>query len=171
MDILTKHLEHRKKHKRKEACWVVGNLVAEKKLIGHILESSVFTKVFHLIQMDQPDIRTDATFIVKNALDNLSYEELEIFVKKGIMEMIIRNMDMQYPIDLIDISLDTLRKILERGAAQAELEGHRINLFTHRVFETKGNVTLEELQKHKNPDIFAKFCRLLDDFFAYDVVK
>lgn len=170
LNILSNNIESRTKRRRKETCWVICNIAAEKVLLEKLFQSDILTKTISVMQKDDLEVRIEATHIIKNVLDNCDNEQLEQLMKRDLIGILLRNSEMHNPVALIDVSLDVLRKILHHGNTLLEAGSHKLNVYTKQIFEINGNVVLEKLQKHSNPTIYDKIVKLFDDYFTFDVV-
>lgn len=169
--VLSENLDSRKKDRRKETCWFICNIAAEKALLDALFQSDLLTKAFDIMQNDAPAIREEATHIFDNILDNCTSIQMEALIKKGLLEIVVKNLEFNNPAGLLKISLKALRKILEKGNPTQDVNRPQFNPYTNRIFEIKANTILEELQQYPDDEIFEKVGKIFDDFFTFDVIK
>ena len=140
-------------------------------MIAKLFEAEVYSKSLYTLQNEEDDLKLEASHVFEITLANCGIDEVRELIRKGLIESVLKNSEFENPPNLIDISLDILRRLLHHGQTMV-VSGNpqKGNPVAQRIFEIKGDLTLEQLQKHKNPDIYHKVSKLFDDFFICDYV-
>jgi len=157
-------LENPKKNIRKETCWALSNIAAGSaaqlaqlmqypKLISGILEA--------LSQSSEWDVRKEAAWVVSNVATSGQVAHLSTLVEEGVVEPLC-DLLTQGDSKIILVALDALESILKLGVSQGS------TTYAQMIQDCQGVDRMENLQEHKNQEVYEKVVLLLETYFGAD---
>lgn len=153
LPALRELLTHAKKAIRKEACWTVSNITAgNEKQIQSIKDESIIQLLIKIMTDDDFDVKKEAAWAISNATSGGSKEQIEYLVNQNCIPPLcdlLKAKDAR----VISVALDGLQNILEKGKPTQAGEQ---NMFAQFVDEAGGADKIEELQYHKEEEIYEK---------------
>ena len=87
-----------------------------------------------------------------------------MIISKGLLEVIVSNLDKDNSSKLLSISLVCIEKILEHGEDQKKSYSGD-NPYVTRIIENGTTCILENLQKHSDFSIYQQSVKLIERFF------
>lgn len=162
---LVKLLSHPKESIVQCASWVVSNITAGTiSQIQKVLESEVMAPLIKVLAEGEMKAKIDVAWVVSNIVaagsDNQKQFLLDKYpeVIKPFCDLLISQNT-----DLIGIALDCLGQLL-----QFKKSTHDFGNFCCRLEEIGVVGNLENLQHHKNVDIYAKAYEIIEKYFSDD---
>jgi len=157
-------LENPKKNIRKETCWALSNIAAGSaaqlaqlmqcpKLVPGILEA--------LSQSSEWDVRKEAAWVVSNIATSTQVGHLSALVEEGVVEPLC-DLLTQGDAKIILVALETLECILKLGVSQGSAT------YAQMIQDYQGVDRMENLQEHKNQEVYEKVVSLLETYFGAD---
>jgi len=156
--------EQKKSTVRREACWAISNLAA-----GSPEEIEVvFEDPFHILllaeigQTDKEDVKKEIMITFSNALNHCSSDMAIKFVKNGVLDCMTNLLVSVNPILVLSV-LEGMRSLLDQGKKIEEKMGE--NPFIALIEEKGALQKIEDLQTHKNEQIYQASAEILEGFF------
>jgi hypothetical protein len=158
-----------KTQERKEACWAISNIAAgTASQLAAVLASGVLLPVATALRHAEFEIKKEACWVVCNAVHGSSQEQaLFIAEQYGVLEPMVQMLGVA-DARMVGITLDFLDNLLKAGEAAAAARGDAENRVVVWLDECGGVDKLEELQEHKNEDIYKKAVSLLETYLGED---
>mmetsp|Transcript_30994 Transcript_30994/g.54385 ORF Transcript_30994/g.54385 Transcript_30994/m.54385 type:complete len:312 (+) Transcript_30994:723-1658(+) len=150
-------LQHPKKSLRKETCWLISNIAAgNRKQISALLnEPRLIAEVLQHLAWGQWEVREEAAWAISNLC--MSKEHVQAVVQIGAIRPLCELLTASDP-SLVVVVLNAIENILlvseENGLDYDE-----------RLEDADGLDKLEELQGHKNEEIYLKAVGILERYF------
>lgn len=158
-----------KMQERKEACWAISNIAAgTPQQLSAVLQSGVLLPVSRALQHSEAEIKKEACWVVCNAVHGSSaspHQVLMIAKDYGVIEPMCAMLQAGDP-RMVTITLDFIEELCKAGAAVASEKGESENKAMIWLDEAGGIDKLEELQEHKNEDIYRKAVHILETYLG-----
>jgi len=150
-------LQHPKKALRKEACWLISNVAAGSKAqISMLLdEPRLIPEVLQHLAWGQWEVREEAAWAISNLC--MSKDHVVQAVQMGAIRPLCEVLTASDP-SLVLVVLNALESILQVSEDQG-LD------YDERIEDCEGLDKLEELQGHKNEDIYIKAVQILERYY------
>jgi len=150
-------LQHPKKSLRKETCWLISNIAAgNRKQISMLLEEPrLIHEVLQHLAWGQWEVREEAAWAISNLC--MSKEHVQKVVELGAIKPLCELLTASDP-NLVSVVLSALESILQVS------EENGLD-YDERLEDAEGLDKLEELQGHKNEDIYLKAVSILERYF------
>lgn len=161
-------LNHQKKAIRKEACWTISNITAgNKEQIQAVVDHGMVRPLVNLLQNAEFDVKKEAAWAISNATSGGTPEQIKHLVEQGCIKPLC---DLLVSDDnkIISVALEGLENILKVGDREAKQIGSGYNEMAALVAELGGLQKLEELQNHKNEDIYNKVVKMIEAYFGVE---
>jgi len=166
LPCLAELLSSPKKGIRKETCWTISNITAgNRSQIQAVISAQIFPKLIHLLRTGDFDIKKEAAWALSNATSGGSPEQIRYFISEKIMEPLCNLLDCSDP-RIILVALEGIENILKVGEKESQQLQLSYNPFCRLVEECQGLDKLEDLQNHKNDDIYEKAVNILELYFG-----
>ena len=145
-------------------------LTSDKRLLTKLFDADIHIQLLHSMEAGSSEIKTEASSVLSGMVDACTMEQFHELLKRGLLESALCNLDVAYPSDLVDVSIDIIQRSLRLGERMVITDAIEvINPVAKRVLDTNGNTSLEELQNHKDTRIYHKINLLLDEFFVLEM--
>lgn len=161
-------LNHQKKSIRKEACWTISNITAgNKEQIQAVIDHGMIRPLIGLLQHAEFDVKKEAAWAISNATSGGSPEQIKYLVSQGCIRPLC---DLLFVDDvkIISVALEGLENILKVGDRDSKLTGSGFNEMASLVAEAGGLAKMEELQNHKQEDIYNRVVKIIETYFGVE---
>jgi len=150
----------------KESCWTISNITAGTiDQIKKVINAEIFPILIKLLYSKEIEIQKEAVWAITNATTCNDRDVVNYLVEQGCIEPLVILLDFPDPALTLTI-LEALQNILICGID----EENETNIFIGRLAACKGIEKIEELQGHKNINVYKKAIQILENFFdAEDV--
>lgn len=165
LQALNRLITHQKKAVRKEVCWSVSNITAgNDKQVQLAIDTGLIDKLIHILQHDDNEIRKEAVWALSNTTQNATPQQYMLLVERQALKALTCCLDFVESRVLI-VAMEGIENILKMGAKNF-INDTGDNMFAIQ-FELCGGVDkLEELQMHKNHQIYEKAVSLLESYYS-----
>lgn len=156
-----------KKSIKKEACWTISNITAgNQQQIKNVIDANIIPPLVMLLSTSEFDIRKEAAWAISNATSGGTHDQVKFLVSQGCIKPLcdlLKCSDAR----IISVALEGLENILKVGKAEANMvaELNGINQFAQFVAEADGLDKLEELESHRNNEIYEKALHIVQEYF------
>lgn len=158
-----------KVQERKEACWAISNVAAgTPQQLAAVLQSGVLLPVSRALLHAEAEVKKEACWVVCNAVHGSASSPQQVLLiaeHYGIVEPMCAMLQANDP-RMVTITLDFIDELCKAGAAVAADKGEGENRAVIWLDEAGGIDKLEELQEHKNEDIYRKAVHILETFLG-----
>lgn len=157
-------LENPKKNIRKETCWALSNIAAGSTAqLGMLMQTPqlVLGILEALSQSSEWDVRKEAAWVVSNVATSGQVAHLSTLVEEGVVEPLC-DLLTQGDAKIILVALEALESILKLGVTQG------CTTYAQMVQDCAGVDRMENLQEHKNNEVYEKVVSLLETYFGAD---
>lgn len=157
LPTMLKLLQHPKKSLRKEACWLLSNIAAgtRKQITALLNEPRLVPEVLQHLSWGQWEVREEAAWVISNLC--ISKEHVQQVVSMGAIRPLCELLTASDP-NLVLVVLGAIESILQVSEEQG-LD------YDERIEDADGLDKLEELQGHKNEEIYLKAVDILERYF------
>lgn len=154
-------LAHQKKSIRKEACWTISNITAgNPDQIQAVINSELIPSVVELLKHGEFDVKKEAAWAISNATSGGTVEQIHFLVTQGVIEPLCDLLETK-DAKIVSVALEGLDNILRAG------QNESISVdYTELIEEADGVSKIENLQYHKQEDIYEKARDILETYFA-----
>lgn len=157
-------LQHSKKSIRKEACWTISNVTAgNPEQIQSVVDNNLIPPLVELLKGGEFDVKKEAAWAISNATSGGSKEQLDYLVRQGVIKPLCDLLDVK-DAKIVTVALEGLENILKAG--QQEETGE--NKYADFIEEAEGVDKIEQLQLHKQEDIYEKAREILETYYLLE---
>jgi len=161
-------LNHQKKSIRKEACWTISNITAgNKDQIQAVIQHNIIRPLINLLQHAEFDVKKEAAWAISNATSGGSPEQIKYLVAQGCIKPLCDLLEAE-DTKIVSVALEGLENILKMGEKESKATGSPYNEMAAAVAESGGLTKLENLQNHKQEDIYEKVVKMIETYFGVD---
>jgi len=170
LELVPDLLKNEKKIMRKETAWTISNIAAGTKYqIDKLFHRDIIGGLIECLNDSEYDVIRESCWAIFNMIEGSQIDQFEMLMSEQCLEALIDLFE--YPdAKVLKIVLQTLESILEKGDEIAK-QTEDVNPYVYLI-ETYDNALadLEELQNHKNEDIYELVTEILEVYFhAKDV--
>ena len=155
-------LQNPKKSIRKETCWALSNIAAGSvEQLQRLMQCpNLCTGILEaLSQASEWDVRKEAAWIVSNVATSSQPGHLAALVSAGVVEPLC-DLLTQGDAKIILVALEALEAILKLGASSGS------SAYARMISDCQGVDRMENLQEHKNNEVYQKVVQLLETYFG-----
>lgn len=147
--------------------WILSNICADGiEPIQKVLATELPDKLMTVVSEDEEALRLEGMYCLKNMVYLATQDQIQTLVSKNIIESILVNLESCHEPKLIEVTLETLSKILHFGNLLIKPGGRiKLNPYAKRAYESPAAIFIEMLQDHKNETIYELVEELIDTFF------
>ena len=152
-----------KKTIKKETCWTISNIAAgNSEQIQALIDCRLFPTLIHILKNAEIDVKKEAAWALCNAASGGKPEHINYLVKQGCLKPML---DLLNSTDnhLIQVLLEAIENILKAG--KINYKNLSANDFVNIIEQAGGLEKLENLQHHKNNNIYEMSLRILENYF------
>jgi len=158
-------LQSSRKGIRKEACWLISNITAGTKTqIQAIIDAGLVSPLISLLATGDFDVKREACWALSNATTGGSAAQIAYFVKYGCIRPLC-DVLVSSDVKIVSVALEAIENILKSGQDLAAKTKDEENKYAALIEEADGVDKLDDLQSHKNEDIYRKAVELLENYF------
>mmetsp|Transcript_22108 Transcript_22108/g.32889 ORF Transcript_22108/g.32889 Transcript_22108/m.32889 type:complete len:527 (+) Transcript_22108:106-1686(+) len=151
---------------RKEACWTISNITAgNRSQIQRVLDANIFPTLVKLLSEHEFDIKKEAAWAISNATSGGSEQQIRCIAETRGCIQALSDLLRLSDVRIISVALDALENILKVGQIRAEKSRDMINPYAAKMEALESVDTLEQLQHHKNNEIYKKVAYMLETYF------
>jgi len=154
---------------RKETAWTLSNIAAgSRKQIQNIIDQDLVTTIINGLSDNEHEVVRECCYCLFNLVEGSNYDQFITVMEEKSLECLVELFE--YPdAKVVKVVLQTIESILIRGQKYEE-RLHESNPFVAALesYET-ALAQLEELQSHKNDEIYELASHILETFFGAKV--
>eukprot|EP00948_MAST-09A_sp_MAST-9A-sp1_P002114 g2114.t1 len=168
LSCLLNLLSSPKRSIRKEACWTISNITAgSKEQIAKVLDENIFPPLIQLLKDAEFDIKKEACWAISNATSGGSAVQIKDLVRLGCIPPLCDLLLCQDH-KIVTVALEGLENILKVGEIERSTTMTGENQFAQFIDEAQGLDKIEDLQEHKNEDIYQKAVKIIETYFGVE---
>nr|UXY88325.1 importin alpha [Cryptomonas curvata] len=152
-----------KKSIKKEACWTISNIAAgNSEQIQAIIDCKLFPTLIYILKNAEVDVKKEAAWALSNAASGGNPDHISYLVKQGCIKPML---DLLNSADnrLTQVLLEAIELILKAG--KIKNKDSSTNEYVKIIEQVGGLEKLENLQHHKNNNIYEISLRILEKYF------
>lgn len=169
LPLLRNLLQHNRVAIVKETCWVLSNITAgTPDQIQAVLDSNVIPKVLHHLSFSEMKVKKEACWVVCNATaaHETHPHQVKYLIAQGCIKPLCQFLERcQEEPRLTMVVLDGLANILQVGEYEALVSPDTTNPYAILVEEAGGLDLINNLQDHKEFEIYTKAKDIIDKYF------
>ena len=155
-------LNHPKPKINKESVWFLSNITAGTKTqVQAVIDAGLIPQVIHLLSRGDLATKREAAWCVNNLSLSGKKEQVAYVLQQGALNPLCQALTVEDPQVLV-VVLDALSNILKLAATN---ENDLISL-TSQIEECGGLDKIEELQNHRNEEIYKLAFDIIDKYFT-----
>jgi hypothetical protein len=153
-----------RKQERKEACWAISNIAAgTAEQLSMVIQTGVLLPVTQALLHGEFEVKKEACWVICNAVHGSSNEQaLFIAEQYKVVEPMVAMLAVE-DARMVGITLDCFENLLKAGAAHAAKGGGENKVLVW-LDEAGGVDKLEDLQEHKNEEVYKKAVNILETY-------
>jgi len=161
LGALSELLESPKRAIRKETCWTLSNITAgNERQIQAVIEANMIPKLIVMLTQAATEIKKEVCWALSNATSGGNPAQIQHLVECGLIPPLCEMLSAAEP-KIVTVALEGLENILRAGARiHAE-----INPYAVMVFEADGVTKLENMNTHRNNEIYSRAMAIINEFF------
>jgi len=152
---------------RKEACWTLSNILAgTPKQIQAVMDAELWPELVQTLATAEPRTRREACWAVSNATSAASADQVKYMVEHDTLGPLCSMLEM---LDnrVIKVTLEAIENILNAGELEMNLQQDLgANPYAVIVEEVGGMLSIHNLQRHDNTEIYKIAYRIMETYFA-----
>eukprot|EP00010_Vexillifera_abyssalis_P004360 CAMPEP_0201552508 /NCGR_PEP_ID=MMETSP0173_2-20130828/16758_1 /ASSEMBLY_ACC=CAM_ASM_000268 /TAXON_ID=218659 /ORGANISM="Vexillifera sp., Strain DIVA3 564/2" /LENGTH=516 /DNA_ID=CAMNT_0047963007 /DNA_START=69 /DNA_END=1616 /DNA_ORIENTATION=- len=148
----------------KEACWTISNITAGNRAqIQAVYDAKIIPVLAFLLQDSLFEIKKEAAWAISNASSGGSDAQIHYLAQAGCIPPLCQILSLQDQ-NIIVVGLDALTNILRVGENLAQQTGSS-NKYADNMVSTGAVDVIEDLQLHKNNEIYTKAMTMVELYF------
>ena len=157
-------LRNPRKNVRKETCWLLSNIAAgtQSQITSLFQFPSLLQNIVQLAEKAEWEVRKEALWVLSNIATGGQPEHVEGITELGAIRAVVSMLTVPDS-KVIIVALDALTAILKVGENLNNNQAYVV-----LVEEANGVESLEELQEHKNDEVYQKTIGIIEQFFAVE---
>lgn len=157
-------LNHPKPKINKEAVWFLSNITAGTQgQVQAVIDSGLMPQVIHLLSRGDLPTKREAAWCVNNLSLSGNKEQVAYVLQQGVVGPLCQALGIDDPQVLV-VVMDALSNILKLAAGADD----DLLSVTAQIEECGGLDKIEELQSHRNEEIYKLAFDLIDKYFTED---
>jgi hypothetical protein len=149
----------------KEAVWFLSNITAGTKLqVQSVIDAGLIPQVIHLLAKGDLATRREAAWCINNLSLSGKREQVAYVLQQGVLVPFIQLLNTDDP-QILVVVLDGINNILKMASSN---ESDLLAL-TAQIEECSGLDKIEELQNHRNEEIYKLAYDIIDHYFSEEV--
>lgn len=155
-------LSHPKPKINKEAVWFLSNITAGTKIqVQAVIDAGLIPQVIHLLARGDLATRREAAWCINNLTLSGKREQVAYVLQQGVLSPFCQLLTTEDP-QILVVVLDGISNILKMAALNED------DLFavTSQIEECSGLDKIEELQNHRNEEIYKIAFDIIDKYFT-----
>jgi hypothetical protein len=163
-------LNHTKAKINKEAVWFLSNITAgTKSQVQAVIDAGLIPQVIHLLSKGDLPTRREAAWCINNLSLSGKREQVAYVLQQGVLAPFCQLLSVEDG-QILVVVLDGISNILKLAAAN---ENDLIAL-TSQIEECGGLDKIEELQNHRNEEVYKQAFEIIDKYFtdvSFDLIQ
>jgi len=148
----------------REICWAFSNIVADSiEQVDNLINSGALKALIALFNRKQDlFIRKEVLWALANTATSANSKQIEKIIDMGILDVLSEMLEIK-DVQLLNLSLDVIYKILDFGAKSGTVNG-----YASRFESIGGKAKLEKLQTLDNKDVYLKSVQVLKRYYSLE---
>ncbi|XP_071819594.1 importin subunit alpha-4-like [Apostichopus japonicus] len=159
-------LEHNKANVKKEACWALSNITAgPPPQIQSVIDAKLLPALVDVLANGDFKSQKEACWALSNLTTSGTLEQIILTVQNGCLPAICGILKAEDPKILV-VAMEALANILAAAKRLNQLEAAE-----EMIEEYHGVSRIEDLQQHKNEDVYKKAYQIIDEYFSEEAAE
>jgi len=155
-------LNHPKQKINKEAVWFLSNITAgTKNQVQAVIDANLIPQVIHLLAKGDLATRREAAWCINNLSLSGKREQVAYVLEQGVLQPFIQLLSTDDP-QILVVVLDGISNILKMASSNYD----DLISITSQIEECNGLDKIEELQSHRNEEIYKLAFEIIDKYFS-----
>ncbi|KAL3319645.1 Importin subunit alpha-4 [Cichlidogyrus casuarinus] len=156
-------LRHSREKMHKEAVWFLSNIAAgNQSQIQELIDQDLVPLIVEHLDKSAYVVQKEAAWAISNMIINGSCEQLRYLIRQNIVLPMCRMLTIK-DVQIVQIVLDGLLNLLRNSNEFREM-------VVRQIEECGGLDSIEDLQRHKNAEIYSFAYNIISSFFSEDEV-
>lgn len=157
-------LNHPKPKINKEAVWFLSNITAGTKTqVQAVIDNGLMPQVIHLLSRGDLPTKREAAWCINNLSLSGNKEQVAYVLQQGAISPLCQALSIDDP-QVLAVVMDALSNILKLAASNDD----DLLSVTSQIEECGGLDKIEDLQNHRNEEIYKLAFDLIDKYFTED---
>lgn len=155
-------LNHPKQKINKEAVWFLSNITAGTKTqVQSVIDANLIPQVIHLLAKGDLATRREAAWCINNLSLSGKREQVAYVLEQGVLQPFCQLLTTDDP-QILVVVLDGISNILKMASTNYD----DLLSITTQIEECNGLDKIEELQNHRNEEIYKLAFEIIDKYFS-----
>lgn len=155
-------LNHPKQKINKEAVWFLSNITAGTKTqVQSVIDANLIPQVIHLLAKGDLATRREAAWCINNLSLSGKREQVAYVLEQGVLQPFCQLLTTDDP-QILVVVLDGISNILKMASTNYD----DLYSLTTQIEECNGLDKIEELQNHRNEEIYKLAFEIIDKYFS-----
>jgi hypothetical protein len=155
-------LNHPKQKINKEAVWFLSNITAGTKTqVQSVIDANLIPQVIHLLAKGDLATRREAAWCINNLSLSGKREQVAYVLEQGVLQPFCQLLSTDDP-QILVVVLDGISNILKMASSNYD----DLISITSQIEECNGLDKIEELQSHRNEEIYKLAFEIIDKYFS-----
>lgn len=155
-------LNHPKQKINKEAVWFLSNITAGTKIqVQAVIDANLIPQVIHLLGKGDLATRREAAWCINNLSLSGKREQVAYVLERGVLQPFCQLLTTDDP-QILVVVLDGISNILKMASSNYD----DLMSITSQIEECNGLDKIEELQSHRNEEIYKLAFEIIDKYFS-----
>lgn len=155
-------LNHPKQKINKEAVWFLSNITAgTKSQVQAVIDANLIPQVIHLLAKGDLATRREAAWCINNLSLSGKREQVAYVLEQGVLQPFCQLLTTDDP-QILVVVLDGISNILKMASSNY----NDLASLTSQIEECNGLDKIEELQSHRNEEIYKLAFEIIDKYFS-----
>jgi hypothetical protein len=149
----------------KEAVWFLSNITAGTKTqVQSVIDANLIPQVIHLLAKGDLATRREAAWCINNLSLSGKREQVAFVLDQGVLQPFCQLLSTDDP-QILVVVLDGISNILKMASTNYD----DLSAITNQIEECNGLDKIEELQSHRNEEIYRLAFEIIDKYFSEEV--
>lgn len=155
-------LNHPKQKINKEAVWFLSNITAGTKIqVQAVIDAGLIPQIIHLLAKGDLATRREAAWCINNLSLSGKREQVAYVLQQGVLVPFCQLLTTEDP-QILVVVLDGINNILKMASTNED----DLLTLTSQIEECAGLDKIEELQNHRNEEIYKLAFEIIDRYFS-----
>jgi len=155
-------LNHPKPKINKEAVWFLSNITAgTKQQVQAVIDAHLIPQVIHLLSKGDLATRREAAWCINNLSLSGKREQVAYVLEQGVLQPFCELLSIEDP-QILVVVLDGISNILKMASTNYD----DLVSITAQIEECNGLDLIEQLQNHRNEEIYRLAFDIIDKYFS-----
>ncbi|KAJ3446171.1 importin subunit alpha [Anaeramoeba flamelloides] len=167
LEHLKELLDDPNKFIRREVVWAISNIMGGNiEQISQVIRIGIVPKLFKMFKNEEITIKNETIWAISNAMYEGNDKQIRYLIAQGAVEMFCKSFYNMNKIDIIEVALDSILKILRHNDGYMERNNETENKIVIEIEELECIKFIDILQNHQNQKIRSVATTISEEYLS-----